>query len=65
MCQCIQFSQPIGDTQKKLKLFKNKELKKVYTIKVCSMYKLYNKTIGIYKTQSLKITKVTAATVAV
>ena len=44
MCQCIQFSQLIGDTQKNknyLQIRNNNN--NVYTIKICSMYKLCNK----------------------
>ena len=50
MCQCIWFSQIIGDT--KIKLFTNNNNdnnnnNNVYTIKICGMYKVYNKTIGL------------------
>lgn len=42
MYQCIQFLQLIGGhNEKRLKLLTNKKLKNVYTIKMCSMYKLF------------------------
>ena len=47
MCQCIQFSQLIGDTKNKNYLQIRNNNDNVYTIKICSMYKFYNKTIGI------------------
>ena len=47
MCQCIWFSQIIGDTKIKSFTNNNNNNNNVYTIKICSMYKLYNKTIGI------------------
>ena len=47
MCQCIKFSQLIGDTKNKNYLQIRNNNNNVYTIKICSMYKLYNKTIGI------------------
>ena len=41
MCQCVKFSQLIGDTRKKenLNYFQIRNINKnVYTVKICDMY---------------------------